>query len=231
MGLNAWSGGNRHAVNVPQSPIDGVALHELQSAWGDSGLKNATYRGACYLSRRKGGEQRQMMARVGNQADHNLGDYGQGSLRAHHELGKVVSRAVFEGVGAGPDDLATGQNHFEVKHVGPSHAILHGLGSASVVGHVASHGAAAPRRGVGRIKQSLLLACLVKHLVDDSRLDDRLKVGRVDFKNTIEALHAQGDSAMHRNSPAAQAGAGRCGRHGNECFVGPAQQERDLLGS
>ena len=66
VGLDTWSGWNRHAVYVLEGPIDGVALHEFQSAGGDSGLKNATDRGACYLSRRKGCEQRQMMARVGN---------------------------------------------------------------------------------------------------------------------------------------------------------------------
>ena len=71
----------------------------------------------------------------------------------------------------------------------------------------------------------------MKNLVDHAGLDDRLKVGRVDFEDAVEALHAQRNSAVGGNGATAQAGAGRCGRHGNQCFVCPAKHERDLFGS
>ena len=163
-----------------------------------------------------------MVAGVRNQPHHNLCNHAQRAFRTHHELGKVVAGAVLEGVGSGPNNLTGGEHYLEVENVGRGHAVLDGLGAARVVGHVATHGAAAPRRGVGRIKQTLLAAGLVKYLVDHAGLDGRLKVGRVDFQNAVEAFHAERDSAVDGNGAATQARAGSRWRDRHLVLVGPA---------
>ena len=118
MGLDTRPGRNRHAVHIPQRPVDRVAFHEFESAGGDSGLKNARHGRTGNLGGGKRGQHRKMVAGVRNQAHHNLGDHSQRAFRAYHELGQVVASAVFEGVGSGPDHLTGGQNHLKVEDVG-----------------------------------------------------------------------------------------------------------------
>ena len=70
----------------------------------------------------------------------------------------------------------------------------------------------------------------MKDLVDHARFHHRLKVGGIDFKDAVEAFHAQRDSAVDGNGAAAQACARRGRSHRNLVLVGPAQHRGHFFG-
>ncbi len=69
----------------------------------------------------------------------------------------------------------------------------------------------------------------MKNLVDDPRLNGRLKVGRIDFQNSIQALHTERNAAVHGNGTAGQSRSGRSGRHRNPMCVRNFQDGRHLV--
>ena len=70
----------------------------------------------------------------------------------------------------------------------------------------------------------------MEHLIDHARFNGCLKIGGIDVKDSVEALHAERNPAFRGNGAAAQAGSGRRGRDGHLVFVGPAQHCGNLFG-
>ena len=171
---------NAHPIHVPHRPIQGVAFHELQSGRHNAGHEDFGDHGARAFGRFKGGQQGVAVARIRQQAHHDFGHHAQGAFRTHEQLREVVAGGILQNVGAGPDDLAVGQYHFQVQHVRAGNTVLHGFWAAGVVGHVAAQGGGSPRGRVWRIEHALLLAGLVEYLVDDSGLYGCLKICNID---------------------------------------------------
>lgn len=205
MGLNIVGDVDGALLHEAHGPVERIALHKLEGRGRNAGQENLIDGAAGFCGLAEGHEQQQVVLDGGNEFEDNLGDDGEGALAAYEELGEVVARGIFEGVGARPDDIAIRQNDFEVEDIIFHHAVLDRARATGIFRDIATNEAGALAGRVGRVHESALTHKVHEFLGDDGRLGGDLEVGLVEVEDFIESPGIEQKTAGNRQAATTQA--------------------------
>ncbi len=173
--------------------------------------------------------QRAALLRHGNEPEQHLGDDAQRPFGTGEEARQVVARDVLDGLAAGLQDRAVGEDHFEAHDVVGRHAVLDGPHAAGILRHVAADGGEFPACRVGRVEEPLGGAVVVEIDRANPGLGPDHHVVLVEFDDLRHALQGEGDAALEGNASAGAAARGTPRRDGDPLLVGDGHELRHFL--
>ena len=165
-----------------------------------------------------------------DETQQHFGDHAERTFRADEQLGRIIAGHVFEGLAAGADDVAVGQHDFQAHDIVVGDPVLDGPHAAGVFGDVAAERRIFPAGRIGRIKQILGRAVVVKINGAHARLRPDHHVFFIQFQDFVQPGQREGDAARQGNAAAGATAGGSPGSDGDAVGVGDFHDRRDFLG-
>ena len=172
--------------------VDCRPVHQLHAAWNDAVGNDARHAFARLLDRSKPDQQCARGLRLAQDANRDLGDDREQTLRARQHPEEIVVTGV-EMLAANADDFAAHQHSFDAQHVVGRHAVLEAMHATRVLGDVAADRADHLAGWIGRVIEAAGLDGLGNRQVRNARLGDDAAVGVVDVEDAVEL----GESEEH----------------------------------